>query len=250
MHALLGDIGGNASGYRDLCTRIWDAGLLDRCTYYSPMNETQSYYLSQNGTEYLNALGIERPDYNTTKDAHQRLLDIALAQFELGSSKHGVEFHPWVDIRDNPNTPTLPENPLVFKSGSVTVIPDGDPFYLKNSRGAVILLRELDRNTEKPQTIKAKLQNYKVIIDLVKQRYGCSQVFLLFITTNKTREKRILEWIKEEFPQGCKWILTQTMQDHVTLRLSTVPVATHLIDEPYNRAFPLRFSLATLTDVQ
>lgn len=251
MHALADT--GDYAGYRDVCTRLWRAGLLDRKTHNGALNnnETQSYMRTDAGTRYLRKLGVEPLANTTHHDAHQALVDISEAHIELGARAHDVEYHPWIDIRDHPLTPKLPAKPFRFGISETFIIPDGRPFYLKNALGqSALCVREIDRNTEDPATIQFKLKHYKLIHDLMKQRYGFKQVFLLFITTNETRHQNVLKWISEIFPSGCKWILTGAMHDHVKHGLSTLPVSTDLFTDHYSRAGYPSFSLLTLRDVQ
>ena len=60
---------------------------------------------------------------------------IAEAHIELGARAHGVEYHPWLDIRDHPLTPPLPDRPFRFHVSDTHQSPDGRPFYLKNASG-------------------------------------------------------------------------------------------------------------------
>lgn len=248
MHALAG--GGSYDGFRHLCTRMWKAGLLERRTLNGSRNnnETQSYSRTEAGDRYLHAKGFEPLPHDSHHDVHQSLVDIAEAQIELGTRGTAVEYHSWLDIYVHPKTPELPANPFRFDHGDSYTIPDGRPFYLKDHRGSILFVRELDRNTEAPGTIKFKLQNYRHIEDRIKKRYAFRSMMLLFITTNKTREDNILHWVAEEFPDGCKWILVNTLDDHIRNYRTTVPVTTDLIDTPYRRAGHRPFSLKTLSE--
>jgi hypothetical protein len=243
---------GNYTGYRDLCTRMCQAGFLERKTLNGARNnnETQSYLRTKAGAEYLHGLGFAALLNDTHTDAHQSLIDITEAQIEIGARAHAVEYHSWLDVRDHSLTPKLPDNPFRFDVGGSYQTPDGRPFYLKNAnRQSALFLREIDRDHEKRETILVKLRNYKLLHEAIKQRYGFKQVLLLFITTNQPREQKILQWIGEVFPEGCLWIMTSTMQDHIKDCLSTPPIAAHLFSTPYQRAGYPRFSLPTLSDV-
>jgi hypothetical protein len=249
MHALVG--GGSYVGYRNLCTRMTLAKLLERRTLNGRRNnnETQTYSRSKAGDKYLHERGYEALPHDSHHDAHQALVDIAEAQIELGARAADVEYHPWVDIRDHPKTPRLPDRPFRFDVNDTYQIPDGRPFYLKNARGSMLFLREIDRNTEAPDTIRIKLRNYRQLQDRIQSRYGFRHMMLLFVTTNETRKENILRLLGEEFVSGCKWILVATMTDHVKECLTTTPVATHLFTEPYLRAGHRPFSLLSLADV-
>lgn len=249
MHALADD--GNYAGYRDLCTRLWRAGLLERKTLNGQRNnnETQSYKRTEAGCRYLHGKGFDALHHDTQGDVHQSLVDLAEAHIELGARAHGVEYHPWLDIRDHPLTPPLPDRPFRFHVNDTILVPDGRPFYLKTASGSLLFLRELDRNTEVQSTIEVKLRHYRLLHEKIQQRYGFKHAMLLFITTNKTREQNILKWIAAAFDGSCKWILTQTIDDHIKQCRSTVPVTTHLFDAPYSRAGCRPFSLKTLGEI-
>jgi hypothetical protein len=248
MHALAG--GGSYDGFRHLCTRMWMAGLLERRTLNGTHNnnETQSYSRTEAGDRYLYQKGYEPLPHDSHHDVHQSLVDISEAHIELGARGSAIEYHSWLDIYAHPKTPPLPPKPFRFAHGDSYTIPDGRPFYLKDRRGSILFVRELDRNTEAPGTIKFKLRNYRQIEDRIKQRYGFRSLMLLFITTNATREENILAWIAEEFPDGCKWILVSSLDDHIKHYRTTVPVTTHLFDTPYRRAGHRPFSLQTLSE--
>jgi hypothetical protein len=248
MHALVG--AGSYVGYRNLCTRMTLAKLLERRTLNGRRNnnETQTYSRSTAGDTYLHERGFEALPHDSHHDAHQALVDLAEAQIELGARAAGIEYHPWVDIRDHPKTPRLPDKPFRFDVNDTYQIPDGRPFYLKNERGSMLFLREIDRNTEAPDTIRIKLRNYRQLQDRIQSRYGFRRMMLLFITTNDTRKDNILRLVAEEFDEGCQWILIATMTDHVKECLTTTPVATHLFAEPYLRAGYRPFFLHTLSE--
>lgn len=243
---------GGYTGYRDLCTRLCHAGLLQRKTLNGSTNnnETMSFTRSDAGTRFLHRHGFKVLHNDTRTDAHQALIDISEAQIELGARDHAIEYHPWLDVRDHPLTPKLPERPFRFDIGDSYQLPDGRPFYLKNGAGqSALFLREIDRNTESDTTIRIKLQNYKVIHDHIKQRYGFKQALLLFITTTERQQENVHCLIREVFAEGCKWILTNTMRDHVRDCLSTLPVATELFTTPYRRVGYAPFSLKILADM-
>src|SRR2546423_461770 len=138
MHALVGE--GSYVGYRNLCTRMTLAKLLERRTLNGRRNnnETQTYSRSKAGDKYLHERGFEALPHDSHHDAHQALVDLAEAQIELGARAAGIEYHPWIDIRDHPKTPRLPDKPFRFDVEDTYQIPDGRPFYLKNTRGAML----------------------------------------------------------------------------------------------------------------
>jgi hypothetical protein len=248
MHALAGD--GSYVGYRNLCTRMTLAKLLERRTLNGRRNnnETQTYSRTRPGDRYLHERGFEALPHDSHHDTHQALVDIVEAQIELGSRAAGIEYHPWIDIRDHPKTPRLPEKPFRFDVNDTYQVPDGRPFYLKTARGSMLFLREVDRSTEAPDTIRVKLRNYRQLKDHIQSRYGFRRMMLLFITTNDTRKENILRLIGEEFVDGSQWILVATMTDHVKECLTTAPVTTHLFTEPYLRAGFRPFLLHTLSE--
>jgi hypothetical protein len=159
-----------------------------------------------------------------------------------------VELLKWQDIRDHPATPQLPKLPFRFDLGNTYVKPDGRPFALKAGHETILFLKELDRNTEEPFTIKTKLKHYNLLQNEIKKRYGFKSFMLLFVTTNTTRQENILRWVKSEIGD-CKWVLTQVMTDHVQKMLSTAPVVTHLFDDVWRRACESNFSLKELKSV-
>lgn len=250
MHALVDT--GSYAGYRDMCTKLWRAGLLDRRTLNGRTNnsETQSYSRSPAGTRFLKAHGAS-PLLNTTqRDPHQALVDLSEAHIELGARAAGIEYLPWRHILEHPRTPKLPENPFRFDVGDTVMIPDGRPFILRTPSGhTALFVREIDRDTEADATIQFKIAYYKIIQKYLKGRYGQPRVFLLFISTKEAQQRKVLSWIANEFPHGCQWILTGVIQDHIHECLPTAPVSTHLFTSPYERHGHPPFSLGTLDDV-
>jgi hypothetical protein len=249
MHALAG--GGNYCGYRDLCTRMTWAGLLERKTLNGTFNnnETQTYFRTDAGDRFLHEKGFEALPHDSHHDTHQVLTDVAEAQIVLGARGSDIQYHSWKEIRDHPKTPPLPPKPFRFDLEGTYQIPDGRPFFLKNNRGAALFIREIDRSTEAKDTIRIKLQHYRLLEETIKRRYGFKALFLLFITTDTTRQQNILALIEELWPDGCKWILTQTMEDHIKSLRTTPALSMHLFKEPYQRAGHRPFSLQTLSEV-
>lgn len=249
MHALIDT--GHYAGYRDMCTKLWRAGFLDRRTLNGRTNntETQSYSRSAVGTRFLKARG-SNPLLNTTqRDPHQALVDLSEAHIELGARAAGIEYLPWRHILEHPKTPKLPESPFRFDIGDTVMIPDGRPFILRTSTGETALfVREIDRDTEAETTVHFKIAHYKLIHKYMKQRYAHPRVFLLFITTKEARRRKVLSLIANEFPNGCPWILTAVMPDHIHDCLPTAPVTQHLFTTPYERHGHPPFSLQTLSD--
>jgi hypothetical protein len=245
----LADPEGSYQGYSNSATALFRAGLLDRRSLNGFKNnyETLSYWRTEAGCTWLHGKGHEATYFTPIHDTHQSLVDLSEAQIELGARNSSIEYHSWLDIKSHPNTPPLPNKPLRFEHGSTHTTPDGRPFYLKGQNGSILFLREIDRNTEAPLTIITKLKHYEALEDQMKKRYGFKAMMLLFITTDETRRKNILKWIKEVFPQGCKWILVNAMEDHVKECRTTVPLTTHLFDTPYQRAGHPDFSLKTLS---
>lgn len=249
MHALEG--GGSYAGFRNLCTRLWHAGLLSRKTHNGRTNnnETQSYMRTVAGDRFLADCGFSTLPHDTHHDAHQALVDLAEAQIELGARASAIAYHSWLDILSHPKTPKLPDKPFRFAVGDSALIPDGRPFYLKGEHGAILFLRELDRNTEASDTILYKLRQYRTIEDRIRERYGFRSLMLLFITTNATRQDNLLRWIGQEFVGGCKWVLTGTLEDHVRTCRTTLPISTALFDTPFKRAGHRPFLLKSLSEV-
>lgn len=238
LHAL---IGGPYVGLRSRCTKLVAAGYLKRKTFNGTRNiyETMTYYLTEKGTRTLLEMGHPQPDpYDRTHDNHQVLLDILDASIELGAKQSATELIKWDGIKQR--KPDIADKPFKFQLGKTWLIPDGRPFVLKNNNGAILFLKELDRNTESAATIKNKIANYHKAEQDIKDRYGVKAVMLLWVTTTDIRKENILKWIGSS-----KWMLTQTIFDHTPLG-KFHPVSTKHFHEPYERAGYKPFSLEKL----
>jgi hypothetical protein len=259
MHALV-DPTGDLRGYGNLCTRMWRRGLLNRRTFNGKTNknETQTYSRTDAGTRWLEQKGLPSDtDYVTTGDEEQLLIDLALAQTELGLRQpHAVvTLHKWPEIKHHPKTPPLPDSPFRFEYGTnpnsgkpFEIIPDGAPYYLKRNSDSVLVLDEVIRTNKKRAVLKKKIRLYKQVEQLIKDRYAFKALMVRFIAADKTTENNIVKWIGEELGE-CKWMLVGGIVDYIQNPVSTIPVTTDLVDIPYRRAGYLPFSLKYLEEV-
>lgn len=240
MHALV-DPDGSYAGFRNLCGRMVDAGLLERRTFngHGNNNETQTYSRTDPGKTFLRRKGYQPySDYNTSQDDEQVLIDLVDAQIQLGAKKYGVEVHHWPDIVEQ--QPMMPSDPFGFPE----LIPDGIPFYLKIAGGSALFLKEVIRENKTPKVLKHKIDQYRKLEEAIKRRYGFNRFFVLFITTRMKDRDNLLKWIGQS-----KWMLVSYMQDPIKALLTTIPVTTALFDDPWQRAGYIPFSLTTLSPV-
>lgn len=264
----LADPKGDYGGFRNVCTDLWRRGLLDRLTFNGSRNryETQTYSrtncrkpddenCSSCGRHFLLHNGHPSlTDYNNAADKEQVVIDLAHAFIELGARNSDVELHKWPDIAFHPKTPRLPDAPFRFyldpnnkKENYITF--DGLPFYLKRNGESTLFVTEIVRTNKKPQVIRTKLDFYKKLEKQIRERYGFSNLFVLWIATSQNDANNLLLRIKDEFPNGCKWHAVNWMDDPIKEQYSTIPITTALFDTPYQRFGHAPYSLKTLSEV-
>lgn len=249
-------VGCKSYGYfSNQLTYLWENGLLDRRTLNGKYNnhETMNYTRTEAGAKFLTDRGhaaeFDILPNASQHDYHQVLSDMAEAQFEIATKNTTIEYNSWLDIVSNSHRPlSLPDQPFKFLHGTTYTVPDGRPFYLKNlEKGhSVLFLKELDRSTEQPATVIQKIKNYAAIQHHILRRYRFRDVMVLFTTTNAKREENILKWIESVFPDGCSWMATNLIEDHIRLGKSTAPVTTSLFTQPWKMPHGHTFDMRDL----
>lgn len=259
---------GDYVGFRNLLTRMVRAGLLHRQTYSRGKwsnNETMTYKRLPAGERWLQH--YDRPftithDGDRSQPAERCLVDFATASIKIAARFSEIAFHSFHEIRARKSA-RLPETAqLFFPTGEFyvtergkrkvrTVTPDGEPFSLSaptpdgSKIESIDFLKEIVRYNKTEYVIKEKARHYKKVKRDIEERLGTNSIMILFIATNKENAKNVLSWIKEEVGE-CKWMLVQTMTDHIREGLTTAPLATHLFDQPWDRPYPTQFSLKEL----
>jgi hypothetical protein len=260
LHAIA-DAPNSLHGFRGVCEDLYRARLVTRRTMNGNTNyaQTMTYSRTDAGFKYLTIKGHPvADDHNAAQPEEQFNIDLADAFIEIGTRKHGVDFHRWFDVKQNSND--LPSAPFRFpyQAGLETfnLNPDGKPFSLKKGNVTVLCLKEIVRWNKDQKTIKNKLRTYHQILPAIKQRYNVKNVVVLWISTDDTdtTQNNILKWVSEVAKETSDtlrgWHLVHRMPDYIRNPVSTIPISTDLVDTPFQRAGAYPFSLATLDEVK
>ena len=164
--------------------------------------------------------------------AHTLLTDHINASIEIGCMPHHefLNFFQLCALGIIPEETSSEKNPFKIAVGEDHVVPDGRPFAIKQDKKVRFVLgMEVDRNTETligkhKNSIQRKFIRYGQLFKErgYKSHYGFSNSLVLFITTNETHLKNVMEVARKELGSP-SWLLFTTIEDWSTAPHAPVP---------------------------
>lgn len=211
------------------------------------------YSTSLKGEEFLIDCGhryIHTPNMSNSI-FHDSIRACVTSSIELASKKSPEKYrvHLQDEILDPLDQPPIFEVPYALaKSGKAKLRPDG-MLRVDNltERKAVVPMIEIDlvneqlKRSDTNVSIEQKLMLYREFIGrglyktFLNVPSGC---ILLFLTTNETHRKNVLELSREVAgkPSGFNWLWTKTIPGWDGFDYTTPPLMYDLLTEPYYRA--------------
>jgi hypothetical protein len=275
-HLIAAHIGRGVRYTQILLNRMVRAKLLHRYTVIEDnYREVMKYIRTPAGARYLSKHGYpSSPVYDLKKasSAHQTLGSYIQSSLMLGvKADTNFTLETPRHILTDPRTPHATRNskhPFSFNVNGHRLTPDWKPNILrrKHPKGAVLLLREDDRDTEiinltsknKDQdatTIVKKAQAWKTIFTknhndqyLFEEKYGISACLLLFTTINEEHKRNIMiEWGRV-MGGPCSWALFKAIPKFKSLTKRIDPTTT-VFDDPWDRIGHNPYSLKHLSEM-
>lgn len=168
---------------------------------------------------------------------HQVMLSCISASFELNCKKEGLGYTPQHELLEKLGH----DHTIIIDNDKVT--PD-EVFAISKQGKEYLLFLEVDRGTEATESqnfnrkswTRSIKQYHQVIAGRkYKEHFNTtSPALLLIITVSKSKQEGILKVIKEEFPQGCNFILVHYMPEFG--RAFHPPRQLDLLTIPWQRA--------------